>query len=118
MRQKILFSAALLHNPEVLILDEPFSGLDVETALVIRKLLDSFVARGRMVFYSSHALEVVEKMCSRVLIVRKGKIVADNSVAELRNLMHEPSLEGVFSQLTHQPDVSHQARRILEVMEA
>ncbi len=118
MRQKILFAAALLHNPELLILDEPFSGLDVETALVVRSLLDSFVAQGRMVLFSSHVLEVVEKMCSRVLVVSHGTIVADNAVAELRISMNQASLEGVFSQLTAQRDLSGRVTRILEAMSA
>ena len=73
MRQKILLSAALLHNPELLILDEPFSGLDVTTAMVLRSLLRALADEGKMIFYSSHVLEVVEKICSWVLILRKGQ---------------------------------------------
>src|SRR5579863_5553687 len=64
MRQKILLSAALLHNPDLLILDEPFSGLDVNTALMLRSLLSALAAEGKMILYSSHVLEVVEKVCS------------------------------------------------------
>ncbi len=67
MRQKILVTAALLHDPEVLILDEPFSGLDVNAAMILRSLLRTFAARGKMVLYSSHVLEVVEKVCDKVL---------------------------------------------------
>jgi ABC-2 type transport system ATP-binding protein len=72
MRQKILLSAALLHDPNILILDEPFSGLDVTSGLVLRRLLRSLADAGKMVLYSSHVLEVVEKICSKVLILRKG----------------------------------------------
>jgi ABC-2 type transport system ATP-binding protein len=118
MRQKILLSAALLHNPELLILDEPFSGLDVTTALVLRDLLHGFAAQGRMIFYSSHILEVVEKICSRVLIVHKGRIVADDSIQNLRELMHQPDLEGIFAQLTEQRNADNRAQRILDVMRA
>lgn len=118
MRQKILLASALLHNPEVLILDEPLSGLDVSTMLVLRELLEGLAARGRMVFYSSHVLEVVEKMCSRVLILRKGRVVADDSIEHLRGRMHQPDLEGVFSQLTQERDRADVAARILEVMQA
>lgn len=118
MRQKILLSAALLHDPEVLILDEPLSGLDVTTALVLRDLLQALAARGRIIFYSSHVLEVVEKICSRVLILRKGRVVADDSIAHLRGLMHQPDLEGIFSQLTQERKTCDLTGRILEVMQA
>jgi ABC-2 type transport system ATP-binding protein len=107
MRQKILLSAALLHNPEFLILDEPFSGLDVNTALVLRALLRALAEEGRMILYSSHVLEVVEKVCSSVIILRKGRIVAWDAVERLRDLMNQPSLEGVFAQLTEQEDPGH-----------
>ena len=112
MRQKILLSAALLHDPELLILDEPFSGLDVTTALVLRSLLKMFAASGKMILYSSHVLEVVEKVCSRVLIQRKGTVVAHDAVENLRTLMQQGSLEGVFAQLTEQEDPETKARNI------
>src|SRR5947208_1511843 len=116
MRQKILLSGALLHNPGLLILDEPFSGLDVNTALMLRSLLRALAAEGKMILYSSHVLEVVEKVCSWVVIVRKGKIVAYDAVEHLRDLMQQPSLEGVFAQLTNQEDPQERVRRILEVI--
>lgn len=117
MRQKVLLSAALLHNPDVLILDEPLSGLDVTTALALRELLRGFAAQGRIVFYSSHVIEVVEKVRSRVLILRRGRVVADDSIQHLRHLMHQPSLEGVFAQLTDEDSkTADLAARILEVM--
>jgi ABC-2 type transport system ATP-binding protein len=116
MRQKILLGAALLHDPELLILDEPFSGLDVTTALVLRSLLHALAQRGKMVLYSSHVLEVVEKVCDQVLILRKGQVVAHDSVARLRELMSETSLEGVFAQLTQPEDTGGMAQRILEAI--
>jgi ABC-2 type transport system ATP-binding protein len=116
MRQKILLSSALLHNPELLILDEPFSGLDVTTALVLRTLLRRLGEEGRMVFYSSHVLEVVERICSWVLILRKGKVVAYDDVKRLRELMQQPSLEGVFAQLTNEEDPAGRVDRIIATM--
>ncbi len=104
MRQKILLSGALIHDPELLILDEPFSGLDVNMALVLRALLQALAVEGKMILYSSHVLEVVEKVCSSVLILRKGKVVAHETIEHLRELMSQPSLEGVFAQLTEQED--------------
>lgn len=118
MRQKILISAALAHNPEVILFDEPLSGLDVTTALVMRDLMHGLAERGRIVFYSSHVLEVVEKICSRVLILCKGKVAAHDSIEHLRELMHQPSLEGVFAELAHEPDHHAVADHILEVMQA
>jgi ABC-2 type transport system ATP-binding protein len=99
MRQKILLSAALLHNPRVVVLDEPASGLDVSTALVLRTVVKTLAAEDRIIFYSSHELETIEKISTRVIILRSGRIVADDSAARLRELMHLPSLEDVFAQL-------------------
>jgi len=118
MRQKILLSAALLHNPELLILDEPLSGLDVTTALVLRELLEGLAARGRMILYSSHVLDVLEKVCSQVVILCKGRVVAHDSISRLRDSMHESSLEGIFGQLTREHNHQAVAGHILEVMQA
>jgi ABC-2 type transport system ATP-binding protein len=116
MRQKILLMSALIHDPELLILDEPFSGLDVNASMVLRSLLGSFAAHGKMVLYSSHVLEVVEKVCDTVLILRKGQVVAHDSVARLREVMAESSLEGVFAQLTQTDDADRTASRILDAV--
>src|SRR5579862_7812460 len=118
MRQKILLSGALLHNPDLLILDEPFSGLDVNTALVLRSLLGALAGEGKMILYSSHVLEVVEKVCSSVMILRKGKVVAHDAVERLRDLMRQPSLEAVFAQLTDQEDPGRIVGGILAAMRA
>jgi ABC-2 type transport system ATP-binding protein len=118
MRQKILLSAALLHDPGLLILDEPFSGLDVSAAQVFKALLSALAAEGKMILYSSHVLEVVEKVCTQVLILRKGKVVAHDSVKHLRDLMASPSLEDVFTQLAMQDDAEQVAGGIIEAMKA
>ncbi len=116
MRQKILLSAALLHNPDILLLDEPLSGLDVTTSLVIRDLVKRLADEKKIIVYSSHVLEVTEKICSRVIIIHKGNIVADDSVANLRSLMQLPSLVEIFSQLVVQEDTDAVAGQIIEVM--
>jgi ABC-2 type transport system ATP-binding protein len=118
MRQKILLLAALLHDPELLVLDEPFSGLDVNAAMILRSLLHSLAARQKIILYSSHVLEVVEKVAHSVLILRKGRVVAHDSVARLREVMSESSLEGVFTQLTNPEDTDAIARRMLDVVAA
>ena len=116
MRQKILLSSALLHDPDLLILDEPFSGLDVNMAMVLRTLIRTLAERGKMIFYSSHVLEVVEKVCTSVLILRKGVMVAHDNVARLREILAKESLEGVFAQLTEQEDPQRVVDDIVEVM--
>ncbi len=83
MRQKILLSAALLHNPGLLLLDEPLSGLDVATSILIKDLLAALSAHGKTILYSSHVLDVVEKICPRALIIDRGKLIADAPLEEL-----------------------------------
>jgi ABC-2 type transport system ATP-binding protein len=117
MRQKILISAALLHNPEVLILDEPESGLDVTSALVFRNLVKALAAKGKTILYSSHVLEVVEKVCSQIVIPHKGRMMANDSVENLRELMQLPSLGDIFAQLVISEDTEKLAREIVEAME-
>lgn len=116
MRQKVLISAALLHNPDVLIFDEPLSGLDITSALIFRNLLKSLAGEGKIILYSSHVLEAVEKVSTRVVILHKGRVVAHDSVERLRDLMKLPSLEEIFSQLTLEQDTEKVARDIVEVM--
>ncbi len=116
MRQKVLIAAALLHNPRVLVFDEPLSGLDVTSALVFRNLVKELANEGKVIVYSSHVLEAVEKICSKVLILQRGKIVANDSVENLRNLMKAPSLEDIFSQLVLQEDTQQVAASIVSVV--
>lgn len=111
MRQKVLLSAALLHNPDVILLDEPFSGLDVASGLVLRGLLRELARRGKVILFSSHELDTVERVCSHVVILHRGRVVADDSIERLRSLMALPTLEDIFSQLAVEQDtaaVSHQ----------
>jgi ABC-2 type transport system ATP-binding protein len=116
MRQKILLSAALLHNPKVIVLDEPVSGLDVSTALVLRTVVESLAKDGRIIFYSSHELETVERISTRVIILSNGKVVADDSASRLRELMHSSSLEDVFSQLAVNEDLGQVAASVIDAM--
>ncbi len=118
MRQKVLLSAALLHNPDLLLLDEPFSGLDVGTGLVLRSLIQELAARGKVVLFSSHELETVERVCSHVVILHRGKIVADDSIERLRTLMAVPTLEGIFQQLAVEQDTAAISREIADLIEA
>jgi ABC-2 type transport system ATP-binding protein len=118
MRQKILLSAALMHNPDLILLDEPFSGLDVGSSLVLRSLIEELARRGKVVLFSSHELETVERICSRIVILHRGKIVADDSIARLRVLMALPTLEGIFSQLAVEQDSVAISREIADLIHA
>ena len=116
MRQRILLIAALMDNPDVLILDEPLSGLDVTSMLVIKNLIQVLSARGKAVFYCSHILEVVEKVCSQLLILRKGQVLAYGSTQEVRQRIGESSLERIFLQLVEDKDVVQVAEQIVDVV--
>lgn len=110
--------AALMHDPDVLILDEPESGLDVTTALVLRRLVATLAARGKAVLYSSHVIDNVERICARVVVLHQGTCVADGTPAELRAVRSHTSLEEVFSQLVVRDDPTLVARDIADIVMA
>jgi len=116
MVQKVLIVSALLHNPSILLLDEPLSGLDVTTGMIIRDLLQKLARDGKIIIYSSHILEVVEKACSRIIIIHKGNIVADDSVSSLRELMKLPTLEEIFNQLVIHADTDSISDQMIEII--
>lgn len=113
MRQKVLIAAGLLHNPEVVFLDEPLTGLDVESAVFVKTLLAALAADGRTILYSSHVLDVVERICTRVLIIDKGRLVADGSPDALKTRASETSLEAVFREVTRAESAEPRVARIL-----
>ena len=116
MRQRVLLSAAILHDPTVLIFDEPLSGLDVTSALVFRKMLEAFGRIGKVVFYCSHVLEVVEKVCSHAIILRKGKSLAYGTIGELKNSAALQTLEETFSHLVAEGDAEQTANSIVDAV--
>lgn len=118
MRQRVLIAAALLHDPKVLIFDEPLSGLDVISARLFKDLLEMLAAQGKAILYISHVLEVVEQVCRRVIVIAKGKVLADAPPSDLTRLMSLPNLESVFAQLVEQQDTTVVARQIVEVMQS
>src|SRR5277367_5916888 len=117
MRQRVLIAASLLHDPKLLIFDEPLSGLDVVSGRLFKDLLELLAAQGKAVLYISHVLETVEQVCNRVVVIAKGRIVADTPPADLKKLMSLPSLESAFAQLVKQPETRTTAREIVEVMQ-
>lgn len=100
MRQKVLLIGAFLHDPEVLLLDEPLNGLDVNAALTFRRMLDESLQRGRTVLYCSHILDVIERVCSHVIVIDQGQIIADDTTANLLAQQPQGTLESVFQALT------------------
>jgi ABC-2 type transport system ATP-binding protein len=118
MRQKILLIAAVLHNPRIVVLDEPFSGLDVSAARVLKGFVRSLADEGRMIVFSSHVLEVVEQVCSRVVILKDGRMVGHDSVANLRATLQLPSLDAVFAALVAEDNVEQRTRDMIAAMKA
>lgn len=117
MRQRVLVAAALLHDPRLLVFDEPLSGLDVVSARLFKDLLELLASQGKAILYISHVLEVVEQICNRVIVIAKGKILADATPSDLTRLMSLPNLESAFAQLVQQQDTRVVAQEIVEVMQ-
>ena len=113
----MLIAASLLQGPKLLIFDEPLSGLDVVSGRLFKDLLELLAAQGNAVLYISHVLEVVEQVCNRVIVIAKGRVLADARPADLTLLMSLPNLESVFAQLVQQQDTRTLAEEIMEVMQ-
>jgi ABC-2 type transport system ATP-binding protein len=118
MRQKVLIAAAVLHNPRVVVLDEPFSGLDVTAARILKAFVRALADEGKVVVFSSHVLEVVEQVCSRVVILKDGRVVGHDSVANLRATLQLPSLDAVFAALVAEENVEERTRGLVAAMKA
>jgi ABC-2 type transport system ATP-binding protein len=116
MKQKLLISAALVHDPDVLFLDEPMSGLDANSILVFKEILSELAKAGKTVFYSSHMMDVVEKVSSRIILIAEGRVLGDGSFEELKAQSHQASLEGVFGELTGFEGQEKIARSFVGVM--
>ena len=116
MRQKVLIISVLLHNPDVLFLDEPFSNLDVSTVTLLKKILQDLASIGKTVFYCTHILDVAENICHRFLILNRGKVVADGNLDELREMAHRTSLEEIFALMTETDRVGVKSAGVIRTM--
>ena len=116
MRQRILLISALIDDPKILILDEPLSGLDVTSALILKNLIKALGQKERAVFYCSHVLEVVEQVCSHLLILRKGEVIAHDATHVIQS--DRSSLESRFMDLVEAGDTEKIARDICAMGEA
>jgi len=117
MRQKVLLSSALLHAPEIVFLDEPLSGLDVASTILVKTLIRSLADSGRTVFYCSHMMDVVERVCDRIAILADGRLVANGSFEELSAARQGGSLERIFAELTGAGGEQAAVARILQAMD-
>ena len=118
MKQRVLIAAALMHDPKLLIFDEPLSGLDVLSSRLFKDLLQELTRAGKAILYISHVLEVVEQICDRVVVIAQGKILADARPSELTGVMELGNLESVFAQLVQQQDTKTVAHELVETMKA
>ena len=116
MRQKVVITSALLHNPRVVFFDEPLNGLDANATLSLKTLITSMAREGKTIVYCSHLLDVVERMCERVVIIHEGRIVADGTVPELQERTGEASLERAFNRLTATENLLARAEEFARVL--
>jgi ABC-2 type transport system ATP-binding protein len=117
MKQKVVISAALIHRPDVLILDEPFDGLDANTAMVLKQLLRRFADQGKAVLFCSHILEVVERICSRIVVINDGQLVAQGTSADICASTQTASLDEAFGRLTGVRDPGQVTQDFLAALE-
>lgn len=116
MKQKVIIISSLMHNPDILFLDEPLSGLDANSVMIIKEILLSLKEEGKTIFYSSHIMEIVEKISDRIILLNDGAIVADGSFDDLKESVHQKSLEQIFNQLTGFSEYKNLAKKFISVI--
>lgn len=116
MKQKVLLCSGLLHNPEIIILDEPLSGLDANNVIIVKELISRLAKEGKTIFYCSHMMDVVEKVSNRVILIDNGSVIADGSVEELKQKQGD-SLEKIFSDLTSKDSTHIAADQLMNIFE-
>ena len=117
MKQKVLIISGLLHNPEIIIMDEPLSGLDANSVIIVKELIDKLAKNGKTIFYCSHMMDVVEKVSNRIILIDKGEVVADGAIDELRQLQNKESLEDIFSGLTATESMHEASTKLLNAFD-
>ena len=115
MKQKVLITSGLLHNPSIVIMDEPLSGLDANAVILVKELLQALKQEGKTIFYCSHMMDVVEKVSDRIVLINNGSIMADGTIDELRQ-NNADSLEQIFSRLTSGGDQVQKADDLAAAM--
>ena len=114
MRQKVLIASGILHNPDVIVLDEPMSGLDANSVLIVKELISRLAEDGKTIFYCSHMMDIVERLSHRIVLIDNGSVLADGSVAELKQQQGNKSLEQIFTQLTAKDSIAVAAEELMK----
>lgn len=117
MKQKVLIISSLLHNPDILFWDEPLSGLDANSVMIVKEILSELVAQGKTIFYSSHIMDVVEKVSSRIVLINNGQVAVDGSFQELKEKSKEGSLEDIFNELTGFKEYKEIAEKFVAIVQ-
>lgn len=117
MRQKVMICSALLHNPELIFMDEPLSGLDANSVIMVKEMLSHLAREGKTVFYSSHLMDVVEKISDRIILIDQGKVIADGSFSDLSSLANDENLEKLFTRLTGNTNHGEKAEAFINAFE-
>lgn len=117
MRQKVLLISGLIHNPEIIFLDEPLSGLDANAVILVKEILAQLKTAGKTIFYSSHIMDVVEKISDRIVIINQGQVIANGSFEELKAQAHSGSLERIFQGLTGDDTTQSKASEFLQALQ-
>jgi ABC-2 type transport system ATP-binding protein len=116
MRQKVLLIAGMLHNPDILFLDEPLSGLDANAVILVKEILSQLKQAGKTIFYSSHIMDVVEKISDRIMIINKGELIANGAFADINSQAHSGSLEQLFTELTGNKEHESAAGQFIDII--
>lgn len=117
MKQKLLIICSLIHNPDILFFDEPLSGLDANSVMIFKEVMSNLAKEGKTIFYSSHIMDVVEKISDRIILINNGKIAADGTFEELKNSKKENSLEEIFNELTGFNEHGYIAKEFVDLVE-
>ncbi|MFC2097268.1 ABC transporter ATP-binding protein [Bacteroidota bacterium] len=117
MKQKVIIISGFIHNPDIIFMDEPLSGLDANSVIVVKEMLGQLAKDGKTIFYSSHLMDVVEKISDRIILINEGRIIADGSFEELNSGANKDSLEHLFTILTGTSGHSDRAGEIVDVFE-
>ncbi len=115
MKQKVLLVSGILHDPKIIILDEPLSGLDANSVIIVKELIGKLAKEGKTIFYSSHIMDIVEKVSDRIILISQGKVLADGTIEDLRHHEGNASLEKIFSQLTSTESPALQADQLMNL---
>jgi ABC-2 type transport system ATP-binding protein len=116
MKQKVLITSGLIHNPDIIILDEPLSGLDANSVIIVKELISKLADSGKTIFYSSHMMDIVEKVSDRIILINEGSVIADGTFEELKQKQGDSSLEQIFSRLTGSESLSEASGKLMDVL--